>query len=492
MKINKIFKPYSILIIALMGISNFAIAQQVFDSLYSDILNEQRSLEIIYPEGYDAKEKYDVIYVLDGEWNAQYTADMQQDIVRWGFMPNNIIVGVRNTYIDGVNQRSRDMTPTQSEPGSNDGEATAFVSFLKNELLPYINEKYPTTGDNTLFGHSHGGTATMFTFLTEPQLFKSYIAADPSLWWDNRYMSKLASERLPKMQDVVASLHISGRLGGDYDGMGITTMDSVLTALKPKGLIWESDAYKNEVHNSVKHKGLYDGLKLSYRGHSTGPMQFHPENGIVLKDKPTPIFMMENPANVYYTLDGSEPNKESLPMQQFIRITGKTTMKAQKFGHRSSNKATVGQFVEGNLEKPLQNEQGLTKGGMMYTVYQNNNEIESGTTVGGFNFPKKLENNNTVVFEGFFKAEKEGAHIFAVEKAGIGVKMEIGENTLFDSKVESEGVSSFTIPLLPGYHKIKMTISNASNDGFKLQAFFLNPGDTNPNEMGFDGAYYLK
>lgn len=478
-----------------MGLSNFATSQKILDSLYSDILNEQRNLEIIFPKDYDANEKYDMIYILDGEWHAQYTADLQRQMVPWGFMPKNIIVGITNTHVDGVNLRSRDMTPTQSEPGANDGQAAAFVSFLKNELIPFIENKYPSTGDRTLFGHSHGGTATMFTFLTEPQLFKSYISADPSLWWDNRYMSKLAAERLPKMQDVVASLHISGRLGDAYDGMGITTMDSVLTKHKPKGLIWESDAYKNEVHNSVKHKGLYDGLKLSYRGHATGPTQFHPENGIVLKDKPTPIFMMDNPANTYYTLDGSEPNKESLPMQQFITITGKTTMTALKFSHRSSNnKATVGKFVEGNLEKPSQNEQGLTKGGMIYNVYQKNSKksIESGTTVGGFNFPKKLENNNTVVFEGFFKAEKEGAHIFAVEKAGLRIKMEIGKNTLFDSKAETEGASSFTIPLLPGYHKIKMTISNANVDGFDLQAFFLNPGDTNPNEMGFESAYYIK
>ncbi|MBN2419208.1 MAG: hypothetical protein JXL81_07475, partial [Deltaproteobacteria bacterium] len=41
------------------------------DSIYSNILREQRDLRIKLPDGYrpDSTDKYEVIYITDGEWN---------------------------------------------------------------------------------------------------------------------------------------------------------------------------------------------------------------------------------------------------------------------------------------------------------------------------------------------------------------------------------------------------------------------------------------
>src|SRR5690606_11863904 len=233
----------------------------------SKVLNEQRKHQVVFPEGYDANstDKYDVIYVVDGEWNTDMVSQIHEYTAHWKFMPKNIIVGVENIYLDGVNHRDRDFTPTHNDVQSLSGKAANFLKFLKDGLIPYINKSYPVTGENTLFVHSHGGTFTIYALLMEPQLFKSYIAGDPSLWWDNRYMSKLAAEKLPEMSGINATLHISGRKGGAYEGMGIVTMDSVLKAKAPKGLIWETIDYPNEIHNSVKLKSIYDGLKLAYR-----------------------------------------------------------------------------------------------------------------------------------------------------------------------------------------------------------------------------------
>ena len=83
------------LLLAFSLVSN-SFSQETYDSLYSEILEEQRSLHIILPDGYDesSEVKYDVVYVLDGEWNTEFTAEMQKHIVRWRFMPENIIVGI--------------------------------------------------------------------------------------------------------------------------------------------------------------------------------------------------------------------------------------------------------------------------------------------------------------------------------------------------------------------------------------------------------------
>ena len=379
------------------------------------------------------------------------------------------------------------------QPGTIHGHADKFVAFMKEELIPFINEKYRTTGDNTLFGHSHGGTCTMFTFLTEPDLFKSYIASDPSFWWDNNYLSKLAAERLPEMKDVEASLHISGRAGQGYAGMGINLMDSVLEKFKPEGLLWASDAYKNEIHNSVKYKGIYDGLKWTYSGYSTEPVEFHPMSGMVLKDKPTKIFMMDDVAGIYFTTDGNEPTMESSPMQQLNMITGPATLTARRLGFRTGKvPASKGTFIASDLVKAEKKLGSIKKPKPTFEVFdksQSKKSIDKGILNGDFNLVKELsDSNKVVILEGYFMAEKEGAYIFAAEREGVKIKCELGDHTLIDVNKES-GIISYTIPLGAGFHKLKLTLSEVSTDGFNLQGFFVNPDEMEPRPLEFMDLY---
>ena len=84
------------------------------DSLYSDILKEERPLEILFPENYkpDMPAGYDILYITDG------ISDILQHEWQWaqgqGFIPENmIIVGIPDTFHNGNNMRNRDFTPTK-------------------------------------------------------------------------------------------------------------------------------------------------------------------------------------------------------------------------------------------------------------------------------------------------------------------------------------------------------------------------------------------
>jgi len=158
------------------------------DSLQSTVLKEERAFQVLLPENFDPGQKYDVLYILDGDGNLNTIADIQQFAQNETFMPPVIMVAVFNT------NRDRDMTPTHVDhlPGS--GGADKFLSFLKNELVPYINKKYPVSGTNLLYGHSLTGLFSVYAFLAEPQLFNYYLAVDPSLWWDSNYVDKLAAD----------------------------------------------------------------------------------------------------------------------------------------------------------------------------------------------------------------------------------------------------------------------------------------------------------
>lgn len=60
--------------------------------------------------------------------------------------------------------------------------AEDFRRFIGNELIPFIDEKYPTLpGDRTYFGHSGGGFFGLFTLFTQSDLFRNYIVSSPGV-----------------------------------------------------------------------------------------------------------------------------------------------------------------------------------------------------------------------------------------------------------------------------------------------------------------------
>ena len=95
-----------------------------------------------------------------------------------GFLPEAIIVGI--TW-GGVNPnpdilRRRDFTPTKEGNNPVGGDAGKFLSFIKNELIPFIDSKFKTKPrDRTLMGCSLGGLFTIYALFNETGLFNRYI-----------------------------------------------------------------------------------------------------------------------------------------------------------------------------------------------------------------------------------------------------------------------------------------------------------------------------
>src|SRR5882724_9726434 len=105
------------------------------DSIYSKIIGEERRLQIQVPDDYKpgSGQKYTVLYLLDGEWNAELFQQTQRWAKQWEFTMPIIMVGVVNSYPKGENQRFRDLTPT-SGGDKVTGGGPKLLAFLKDEL----------------------------------------------------------------------------------------------------------------------------------------------------------------------------------------------------------------------------------------------------------------------------------------------------------------------------------------------------------------------
>src|SRR5262249_37185510 len=136
---------------------------------------------------------------LDGGLDEDFLhiAGLVQVLVSDGSMRPFMLVGIPNT------SRRRDMTgPTANEEDRKIaqvvGGSAAFRRFIKEELMPAVKARYRTTDECAIVGESLAGLFVVETFFLEPELFDTYIAFDPSLWWNNEELLKSADARLSR------------------------------------------------------------------------------------------------------------------------------------------------------------------------------------------------------------------------------------------------------------------------------------------------------
>jgi len=103
--------PVSILVIS----ADAQNVSEISDTVYSEILNEHRTIVIQLPAKYDpgSPEVYDVIYITDGKWNMRHFSYIHGFAMEDEFVPPVILVLLPNTYIDGQNMRDRDFSKFQ-------------------------------------------------------------------------------------------------------------------------------------------------------------------------------------------------------------------------------------------------------------------------------------------------------------------------------------------------------------------------------------------
>ena len=260
------------------------------DSVYSNILMEQRKVWIYTPDmtlgNHDPNQRYPVLYLLDGDAHFYAVAGLVQQLSQANgntVLPEMIIVGITNT------DRTRDLTPTPitsdlPEMDSNfsrtSGGGKNFIAFIEKELMPYIDSHYSTAPYKVLVGHSFGGLTVMDALTNHTKLFNAFIAIDPSMWYDHEHFLAATKKKLSKNKYNATRLYV-GIANTMPQGMTLTQMkkditsdtrhirsifdlDKFLKANPQNGLKYASRYYKDDSHVSVPLASEYDGLRFVF------------------------------------------------------------------------------------------------------------------------------------------------------------------------------------------------------------------------------------
>ena len=234
--------------------------------MFSEILDENRPLIIGTPRRYETSEEhYPVVYLLDGDVHFHHTTGTADYLAVHGRMPEVITVAIPNT------DRSRDLTPPSAQEWDREhfpthGGADAFLRFISDELMPWVDRQYRTRPHATLVGHSFGGLFAIHALLARPDVFDAYIAISPSLQWDDQRLALQAASVFENTPELTADLYMTvGNEGRALLG-GVRKLAGVLDEHAPKGFRWAFRLMEEESHGSVPLRSTRQGLEAVFDG----------------------------------------------------------------------------------------------------------------------------------------------------------------------------------------------------------------------------------
>lgn len=219
---------------------------EVYD-FYSEYLEEERTIYIYLPPGYEEDEEktYPVLYMQDGQnifsdygegsmnWRLDETAE---ELIEEGKIEELIIVGISNSA-----WRDDEYTPTVDENEGTGGYADIYLQFLIDEVKSHIDSNYrvrPFREDTCVGGSSLGGLLSLYAAISHPEIFGKIAAISPSIWWDNRVILDMAEEWDVEPADMKIWLDMGIYEGDEEDEDEVDPLeesDILCEILKAKG-----------------------------------------------------------------------------------------------------------------------------------------------------------------------------------------------------------------------------------------------------------------
>ncbi|WP_208601322.1 alpha/beta hydrolase [Phytopseudomonas flavescens] len=222
---------------------------------------------------------YPVLYLLDG--NAALGALQEKQLADLDERgpPLLVFVGYATDLRFDVNARAYDYTPPLpgGAPVIDDivrqrrgGGADVFVDFLEQEVKPLVSRHAEVDPQRqSLWGHSYAGLLVLHTLFSRPQAFQRYIAADPSLWWQNGFI--LAEAKAFDAPPTPLSLVLLVGAGKPSGGVSGVKEDATVRARREAVAALPADAAEQLARRLAGLSGVEVGYRV-FPDLSHGPM----------------------------------------------------------------------------------------------------------------------------------------------------------------------------------------------------------------------------
>lgn len=239
-------------------------------TLASKVMGADRRVVVRLPADYAASpgKRYNVVYVIDGgpEQDFPHLAGLVQSAEVNGTFVPFILVGIETV------KRREEITPPVANPapyvaelGAKPGGSAKFRRFIAEEVKPWVEGRYRTSGRDGVIGESLAGLFVVETLFANPGLFDDFIAVSPSLWWDEMRYGREAAASLARIPAGQRRLYLTLADEGYLHEEGVDRLVAALKARSPVGLQWlYVPQAATETHASIYHGAALDAFRAFY------------------------------------------------------------------------------------------------------------------------------------------------------------------------------------------------------------------------------------
>ena len=234
--------------------------------LDSAIYGGGRTITVSLPMSYgDGNRSYPVLYLVDG--------GAEQDFIPMAGMSalGSLSTQYREFILVGVQTENRYVELTAPSDLAEDlrwlpenGGAADFRGHVLDEVKPWIEARYRTSGEDAIIGESLAGLFITETFLRAPDSFDHYIAVSPSLWWRAEGLSREAAELLAAGDFGGHSLFLTIANEGEDMQTGMDRLVAALDAGAPDDLTWWYQPMHDEQHHTIYNPATLQALRLVF------------------------------------------------------------------------------------------------------------------------------------------------------------------------------------------------------------------------------------
>jgi len=232
----------------------------IYKKFNSFNLNEERILKIYVPESFqeDDQNTYPVTVIFDGEFLFDvYVANTKLFASR-DKAPEQIVVGI----FQNQNEERYSDCDYSEDTGLPNQESSKFYGFVRDELLPYIDDNYPTSLFKTIMGNTLTANFTNYFFLESTPVFNAYININPSYATDMH-------EKLESQSQNLITPYYYYLSGGDFNTekrtAGINNTNNLLKLSENPNFKYHYDDFSNSSKTASIGQAIASGIGFTFR-----------------------------------------------------------------------------------------------------------------------------------------------------------------------------------------------------------------------------------
>jgi predicted alpha/beta superfamily hydrolase len=232
----------------------------IYKKFNSFNLNQERILKIYIPDSFQENDKntYPVAILMDGEFLFDVYVANSKLFASRDKAPEQIVVGI---YQNQNDERYADCDYSE-DTGLPNQESSKFYGFIRDELLPYIDDNYPSSLFKTIVGTTLTGNFINYFFLEETPVFNAYININPS------YAPELHQKLELKSQSLITQ-YFYYLSGGDYNTekrtKSINSTNSLLKLSENPNFKYKYDDFSNGSKTASIGQSIANSIGFTFK-----------------------------------------------------------------------------------------------------------------------------------------------------------------------------------------------------------------------------------